>query len=65
LIGLLENGRKWFKLGSWEARGPRGRGREASVLSFNVIVPSKSVKKMILGFEPSVSGKGMVRMFLR
>jgi hypothetical protein len=30
------------------------------LLSFRVIVPSKSVKKMIFGFEFRVSGKGIV-----
>lgn len=34
-----------------------------ALLSFSVIVPSKSVKKMILGFASKVWGKGIVVAF--
>lgn len=39
----------------------RGRDGEVRLLSCSVIVPSKSVKKIILGFALSVSGKGIVK----
>ena len=38
-------------------------GHLFALLSFSVIVPSKSVKKMILGFASNVCGKGIVVVF--
>lgn len=38
-------------------------GHLFALLSFSVIVPSKSVKKMILGFASKVCGKGIVAVF--